>query len=58
MTQSLKIGKAFASHWPAYNLRMPTELKLRLAADAKANRRSLNSEIVYRLQRSLETYRR
>jgi predicted HicB family RNase H-like nuclease len=58
MSQALKIGKAFTSHWPAFNLRMPTELKLRLAAEAKTNGRSLNAEIVQRLLRSLESYSR
>jgi hypothetical protein len=34
-------------------LRMPEALRKRLAAEAKANERSLNSEIVYRLGQSL-----
>jgi hypothetical protein len=34
-------------------LRMPEALRLRLTALAKANERSLNSEIVYRLGQSL-----
>ena len=48
------------SHPPqAFNLRMPVSLKLRLAAAAQENGRSLNQEIVQRLLRSLEpTYRR
>jgi predicted HicB family RNase H-like nuclease len=41
----------------AFNLRMPPNLKLALVAEAQANGRSLNSEIVYRLQKSLTTYR-
>jgi hypothetical protein len=36
----------------AYPLRLPPELKTWLEAQAKANRRSLNSEIVYRLEQS------
>lgn len=42
----------------AFNLRMPESLRLRLAAAAKENGRSLNAEIVQRLLRSLEGYRR
>jgi hypothetical protein len=34
-------------------LRMPEALRKRLEAEAKANERSLNSEIVYRLGQSL-----
>jgi hypothetical protein len=34
-------------------LRMPEVLRRRLASEAKANERSLNSEIVYRLGQSL-----
>ena len=34
-------------------LRMPDALRKRLVAEAKANERSLNSEIVYRLGQSL-----
>jgi hypothetical protein len=36
-------------------LRMPEALRKRLAAEAKTNERSLNSEIVYRLGQSLGT---
>jgi Arc-like DNA binding domain len=38
---------------PAFNLRMPNDLKAQLRAEAEANGRSLNSEIVYRLRMSL-----
>jgi predicted HicB family RNase H-like nuclease len=38
---------------PAFNLRLPPELKLELAAEAKKKGRSLNSEINYRLRESL-----
>jgi predicted HicB family RNase H-like nuclease len=41
-----------------FNLRLPLELKLRLQESARGNGRSLNAEIVYRLLRSLEGYRR
>lgn len=36
-----------------YALRLPKELKEDLAVAAKANRRSLNSEIVIRLEQSV-----
>lgn len=35
-----------------YALRLPPDLKVWLEQQAKANRRSLNSEIVYRLEQS------
>lgn len=35
---------------PPFGLRMPPDLKSRLAEAAKANRRSLNSEINFRLE--------
>ena len=41
----------------AFNLRLPATLKDTLEAAARANGRSLNAEIVWRLQRSLETYK-
>ena len=43
--------------WPVFNLRMPDDLKLRLKAEAEKNHRSLNSEIISRLHRSIEGYR-
>jgi hypothetical protein len=36
-----------------FGLRMPEELKKRIARSAKANRRSLNAELVLRLQHSV-----
>lgn len=39
---------------PPYGLRMPVELKELLTREAKINGRSLNSEIVERLKKSLE----
>jgi predicted HicB family RNase H-like nuclease len=39
-------------------VRMPTELKRTLEQAASASHRSLNAEILARLQRSLESYRR
>jgi predicted HicB family RNase H-like nuclease len=44
--------------WPAFNLRMPDDLKVRLKQEAENNHRSLNSEIIARLHGSLEGYRR
>jgi predicted HicB family RNase H-like nuclease len=44
--------------WPAFNLRMPDDLKARLKQEAKDNHRSLNSEIIARLHHSLEGYRK
>ena len=38
---------------PSYPLRMPQELREQLTAVAKANNRSMNAEIVARLQESL-----
>jgi predicted HicB family RNase H-like nuclease len=44
---------------PAFNLRLPAELRALLELAAKANTHSLNQEIVHRLRRSFETdYRR
>jgi|GEM_PF-2852921 len=34
----------------AVNVRVPTELKWRIAAAAAENRRSINAEILYRLE--------
>ena len=42
----------------AFNLRMPATLRDKLVIQARENGRSLNAEIVQRLLRSLETYRR
>jgi predicted HicB family RNase H-like nuclease len=41
-----------------FNLRLPSALKTDLALAAMENNRSLNAEILARLQRSFETYRR
>ena len=41
-----------------YALRMPPELKAWLEVRAKENRRSLNSEIVFRLEQSREAEER
>jgi hypothetical protein len=41
-----------------YPLRLPPELKAWLEAQAKANRRSLNGEIIYRLEQSRDTERK
>lgn len=38
-----------------YGVRMPAEMKQRLMEEAKKNNRSLNSEILVRLERSLTT---
>ena len=39
---------------PSYPLRMPQELRERLTEAAKANNRSMNAEIVARLERSFQ----
>jgi len=44
--------------WKAFNLRMSDELKAKLQREAAQNHRSLNSEIVSRLEQSLTGYRR
>jgi predicted HicB family RNase H-like nuclease len=41
----------------AFNLRMPDPLKARVREAARENKRSINSEIIYRLQRSFEAYK-
>lgn len=38
---------------PPYNLRMSTDLKERLVREAEANKRSLNAEIISRLESTL-----
>lgn len=38
----------------AYTLRIPAELKARVAESAKAHNRSMNAEIVARLEKSFE----
>jgi len=43
---------------PGYLLRMPPDLKLALILEAARNGRSLNAEIVWRLEQSLTGYRR
>ena len=40
---------------PAYPLRLPADVKTKLAAAATKSRRSLNGEIVSRLEKSLES---
>jgi len=42
----------------AFNLRMSEDLRERLRAEAKANGRSMNQEIVYRLEQSLRGWKR
>lgn len=37
-----------------FGLRMPEDLKKRIVKSAKTNRRSLNAELILRLQRSVE----
>ena len=39
---------------PQFNVRMPADLKEKIEEAAKKNGRSMNAEIVYRLQRSLD----
>lgn len=39
---------------PKFMLRLPGDMRDRIAAEAKANKRSMNAEIVARLQSSLE----
>jgi len=41
----------------AYALRLPPDLKLRLEAAADRNGRSLNSEIVQRLEKSVDGWK-
>lgn len=43
---------------PAFNLRLPADLRAQLDEAAKENDRSLNAEIVRRLRKSFEGYRR
>jgi predicted HicB family RNase H-like nuclease len=42
---------------PAFNLRMPESLKMQLQQAAAENDRSLNSEIVQRLRKSLSEWK-
>lgn len=42
---------------PAFNLRLPADLRAALERCARENERSLNAEIVWRLRRSVEGYR-
>jgi len=44
--------------WAHYALRLPPELKLALESLALQNGRSLNAEIIQRLQASMNSYRR
>ena len=39
---------------PQFNVRMPADLKEKIEEAAKKNGRSMNAEIVYRLQQSIE----
>ena len=39
---------------PQFNVRMPADLKEKIEDAAKKNGRSMNAEIVYRLQQSIE----
>ena len=39
---------------PQFNVRMPADLKEKIEEAAKENGRSMNAEIVYRLQKSIE----
>lgn len=39
---------------PQFNVRMPADLKEKIEEAAKENGRSMNAEIVYRLQQSIE----
>ena len=39
---------------PQFNVRMPADLKEKIDEAAKENGRSMNAEIVYRLQKSIE----
>ena len=43
---------------PAFNLRLPDDLKEALREAAKENQRSLNAEIIWRLRQSIDGYRR
>lgn len=40
------------------NLRLPAEMKIRLAEEAVKNGRSVNSEILIRLRKSLDAWKR
>lgn len=42
------------SHIPPFGVRMPQELKVKIEEAAKKAGRSINAEIVYRLQKSIE----
>jgi len=42
---------------PAFNLRLPAELRAALERCAQENQRSLNAEIIWRLRRSIDLYR-
>jgi hypothetical protein len=42
---------------PAFNLRLPPDVRKELERCARENERSLNAEIVYRLRRSLDGWR-
>ena len=50
--------QTYNSTWPAFNLRMEPAMKIRLQAAAEENKRSLNSEIVWRLTQSLDGWKR
>lgn len=42
------------SHIPPFGVRMPQELKVKIEEAAKRSGRSINAEIVYRLQKSID----
>jgi len=39
---------------PAFNLRMPRDLRLQIERSAQDNQRSINSEIIHRLRVSID----
>jgi predicted HicB family RNase H-like nuclease len=43
---------------PAFNLRLPRDLRQQVVEAAHANSHSINAEIIHRLRRSFEGYRR
>ena len=40
--------------WPVYSLRVPEELHDQVRKSAKKNKRSINSEYLYRIEHSLD----
>jgi hypothetical protein len=49
----MEVGMNTAAQLPQMKLRLPAALKDWLTAQAEANRRSVNAEVVYRLENSL-----